>query len=188
MPAPWAKLVFPGSGCTWASLQIDISAYAPLTVPPTYTRSPGFTLVTPAPTASTTPPVSPPGVYGSFGPRLSVLDLRYVSTGFTPTACLRTSTCPCPGCGAGISSSFSTFGPPYSDTRIAFIAVRSSLRCVHRPVMTAVSREVDVTAETFRSRSFDEGAEAQLVRQPVIFAGSRRRYRGAADRVRAGES
>src|SRR5712691_7552597 len=127
MPAPWAKLVFAGNGCTWASLHSDISAYAPLTVPPTYTRSPSFTLLTPAPTASTTPPVSPPGVYGSFGPRLSVLDLRYVSTGFTPAAWLRTSTCPCPGCGAGISSSFSTFGPPYSDTRIAFIAVRSSL-------------------------------------------------------------
>src|SRR4026207_2165536 len=38
-----------------------------------------------------------------------------------PTACLRTSTRPGPGWGVGISSSLSTAGPPYSETRIAFM-------------------------------------------------------------------
>ena len=76
MAAPCAKLALAGSGCTCASLQSDISAYAPLTEPPTYTRSPAFTPVTPAPTASTTPAASEPGVYGSFGPRLSVFERR----------------------------------------------------------------------------------------------------------------
>src|SRR5437016_8249111 len=74
--APCAYETRAGNGCTWASPQSDSSAYAPLAVPPTYTRSPGFTLVTPLPTASTTPAVSEPGVYGSFGPRLSVFERR----------------------------------------------------------------------------------------------------------------
>jgi hypothetical protein len=54
--------------------------------------------------------------------------------------------------------------------------------------MTAVSREIDVTAETFRSRSFDEAQKRSSFGSPVIFAGSRRRYRDVADRARAGES
>src|SRR5437667_11152814 len=44
-----------------------------------------------------------------------------MSTGFTPTAWLRTSTWPGPGSGAGTSPSFRTEGPPYSETRIAFM-------------------------------------------------------------------
>src|ERR1700737_1406960 len=44
-----------------------------------------------------------------------------------PTAWWRTRTCPGPGWGVGISSSFRTDGPPYSETRIAFMRV-SSLR------------------------------------------------------------
>src|SRR5262245_13869586 len=38
-----------------------------------------------------------------------------------PTAWLRTSSWPGPGWGVGISSSLRTAGPPYSETRIAFI-------------------------------------------------------------------
>src|SRR5216684_3988733 len=45
-----------------------------------------------------------------------------------PTAWWRTSTCPGPGWGVGTSSSFSTDGPPYSETRIAFMRVSSSGR------------------------------------------------------------
>ena len=57
------------------------------------------------------------------GPRLSVFERRYVSTGLMPTAWWRTRTWPGPGWGVGISSSFSTDGPPYSETRIAFMWV-----------------------------------------------------------------
>src|SRR5574342_465300 len=45
-----------------------------------------------------------------------------------PTAWLRTRTCPGPGWGVGISSSFRTAGPPYSETRIAFMWMSSSGR------------------------------------------------------------
>src|SRR5918994_851166 len=38
-----------------------------------------------------------------------------------PTAWFLTRIWPCPGCGAGISSSLRTDGPPYSETRIAFM-------------------------------------------------------------------
>src|SRR5262245_65836701 len=38
-----------------------------------------------------------------------------------PTAWLRTSSWPGPGWGVGISSSLRTAGPPYSETRIAFM-------------------------------------------------------------------
>src|SRR5262245_29995164 len=84
--------------------------------------------VTPAPTASTTPAASEPGVYGSFGPRLSVFERRYVSTGFTPTARLRTRIWFGPGAGVGTSSSFSTEGPPYCETRMAFMGNGSFVR------------------------------------------------------------
>src|SRR5215470_4238954 len=43
-----------------------------------------------------------------------------------PTAWLRTSTWLGPGWGVGTSSSFRTEGPPYSETRIAFMVVSSS--------------------------------------------------------------
>src|ERR1700730_9699153 len=42
-----------------------------------------------------------------------------------PTAWWRTRTCPGPGWGVGISSSFRTDGPPYSETRIAFMRLSS---------------------------------------------------------------
>src|SRR5690242_12788778 len=57
-----------------------------------------------------------------------------------PTAWLRTRICPGPGWGVGISSSLSTDGPPYSDTRIAFMPsssrrpyARSGVRTRSRP-------------------------------------------------------
>src|SRR5690242_20945813 len=43
-----------------------------------------------------------------------------------PTAWLRTSTWLGPGWGVATSSSFRTEGPPYSETRIAFMVVSSS--------------------------------------------------------------
>src|SRR5262249_22906829 len=92
---------------------------------------PIFKAVTAGPTASTTPAASVPGVYGSLGPRLSVFDRRYVSTGFTPTAWLRTSTWVAPGSGVGASSLLRTDGPPYSETRMDFIG-RSPFVCVGR--------------------------------------------------------
>src|SRR5690242_4191362 len=45
-----------------------------------------------------------------------------------PTAWLRTRIWPGPGWGVGISSSLSTDGPPYSDTRIAFMPTSSKRR------------------------------------------------------------
>src|ERR1051326_2054332 len=74
--APCAKLALLERGWTCASVHSAISAYAPVRDPPTYTRSPAFTRPTPGPTASITPAASDPGVYGSFGPRLSVLERR----------------------------------------------------------------------------------------------------------------
>jgi uncharacterized MAPEG superfamily protein len=59
--------IFAGSGCTCSSSASEYSAHDPLTVRPVYTRSFGFTFLTPSPTASTTPAPSDPGVYGIGG-------------------------------------------------------------------------------------------------------------------------
>src|SRR2546423_3201447 len=45
----------------------------------------------------------------------------YASTGLTPAARTRTTTCPGPTCGSATSKSRITSGPPNSSTRIAFI-------------------------------------------------------------------
>ena len=52
-------------------------------------------------------------------------DRMYASTGFTPAARTRTTTCPGPAFGSGTSSTFITFGSPNSFTRIAFMLALS---------------------------------------------------------------
>src|SRR5512147_2489074 len=98
-----------------------------------YTRSPARKLFTPSPTASTSPAASEPGVYGSGG-LMAYCPLRmYVSTGFTPTARIRTSTWPLAGRGSGTSASRNTSAPPNSRTTIAFITLSLAHSPTRRP-------------------------------------------------------
>src|SRR5688500_14040951 len=76
----------------------------------------------------------------------------YVSTGLTPAARTRTSTCPGPGCGAGTSSRRSTSGGPNSGTRMSFMAQcrEKSAGISRRPpsvILPLVELKVAVRAE-----------------------------------------
>ena len=82
-----------GSGWTCAASISAIAACDPDSALVVYTRSPGLTVVTASPTASTMPAASLPGVYGSGGLTEWLPDRMYVSTGLTPNALTRTSTC-----------------------------------------------------------------------------------------------
>src|SRR4051812_2997325 len=85
------------------------------------TRSPTATLVTPAPSARTTPAHSPPGENGRVGLNWYIpRDIR-TSGKLTPAARTSTRTWPGPGVGAGMSSTRRAPGPVSSWTRTARI-------------------------------------------------------------------
>ncbi len=76
---------------------------------PTPTRAPGATLVTPAPSASTTPAISCPGARGRLIPGQAFWTVN-MSLWHTPQASTRSRTCPGPGSGTGSSTSSSEPG------------------------------------------------------------------------------
>ncbi len=90
-----------------------------------YTSSPGRSVVTPKPTASTVPETSQPRVKGG-SPSSQARPwpaLVLVSTGFTPAACTRTSTSVGPGSGRSVRVIRRTSGPPKVSWVRAFICV-----------------------------------------------------------------
>ncbi|WSA57321.1 hypothetical protein OIE67_22710 [Nonomuraea fuscirosea] len=90
------------------------NAPAPLRLVPPSTSSPGFSLVTSAPTASTTPAKSLPTPRGKARPvmrRISPLRI-FQSIALAAAAFTRTRTSPRPGRGGSKSSSRRTSGPP----------------------------------------------------------------------------
>ena len=76
------------------------------------TRSPGFTRVTPSPTALTTPDSSLPGENGSGGFIWYLFWMIRTSGKFTLAACIDTTTSPGPGSGDGTSSTTSDLRRP----------------------------------------------------------------------------
>src|SRR5256885_8760326 len=87
------------------------------------TRSPGFHLSTPAPTAFTTPASSLPGEKGSGGLNWYLFWMMSTSGKFRLAALTLTTTSPGPGSGAVSSSSESDSGGPYCLQTIAFIDI-----------------------------------------------------------------
>src|ERR1700694_3507177 len=87
------------------------------------TRSPGLTLVTPSPTAATSPAQSEQGTIGS-GSFLLYLPLTTSrSRKLSDTARVLTTTCPGPGAGSGRSDNASASIPNASRISYAFISV-----------------------------------------------------------------
>src|SRR5438445_38417 len=87
------------------------------------TRSPGRTLLTPAPTSFTTPASSLPGENGSGGLNWYLFWMMRKSGKLTLAAFTQTTTSPGPGLGAGSSSTTRDSGGPYCLQRTAFINI-----------------------------------------------------------------
>src|SRR5437763_12174756 len=95
------------------------------------TRSPGRTLLTPAPTSFTTPASSLPGENGSGGLNWYLFWMMRKSGKLTLAAFIDTTTSPAPAFGDGRSSSTSDSGGPYCLQTTAFIAIEC-----HMPTIT----------------------------------------------------
>src|SRR5947207_2117753 len=95
------------------------------------TRSPGRTLLTPAPTSFTTPASSLPGENGSGGLNWYLFWMMRKSGKLTLAAFTETTTSPGPGLGDGSSSTTSDSGGPYCLQSTAFIAIEC-----HMPTVT----------------------------------------------------
>jgi hypothetical protein len=95
------------------------------------TSSPGATLVTPGPSASTIPAKSLPCPDGNVaGQRSCSAPSRiFASPGLMPAALTLTSTWPGPGSGTGTSRTSSTSTGPYSSNRTAFIVASGRRVC-----------------------------------------------------------
>src|SRR3970040_598444 len=109
-----------GMGSTRAASVFTSSANAPKVVK-AMTRSPGLTLVTPAPTSFTTPASSLPGENGSGGFDWYLFWMMSTSGKFTLAALMLTTTSPAPGLGEGTSSITSDSGGPNCLHSTAFI-------------------------------------------------------------------
>lgn len=103
--AACAKSRFFGFRASAAAGAAVYSAYAPRgeTGSMPYTSSPGTNRVTPAPTRSTVPATSLPGVQGRVTRSGTRPDLSTASPGLTPAPPTRTSTSPGPGSGTSVS-------------------------------------------------------------------------------------
>src|SRR3954469_9575564 len=88
---------------------------------PTPTRSPTFHVLTPSPTASTSPAISWPGARGNELPIMPITVSK--SEWQTPHACTLTRTCPGPG--SGISTSVSSNFSFAAGTRAIFMVATS---------------------------------------------------------------
>ena len=104
------------AGAVTSSAKQPMPAYA-------ITGSPGFTWVTPAPTAITSPAASEPGVNGSAGCIWYFFWMISTSGKLTPAAFTRTRTSPGPGSFAGTSSTTSVSAGPHSLHSTAFIGL-----------------------------------------------------------------
>jgi len=95
------------------------------------TSSPGASVVTPLPTASTTPATSQPTTNGGSPSTADtpLPDRVFQSTGLTPAATTRTSTSVGRGSGRGRSTSSSTSGPPNLVTLIARMVASMPRSC-----------------------------------------------------------
>src|SRR6185295_1278779 len=116
--APTVKSTSAGSFTAAASGATSCSAKQPLTMVTT-TRSPGFSPLTPGPTALTTPAASPPGMNGGSGLNWYFPWERSTSGKFTPAAWTEIWTSPSPGRGDSTSTTRSPRGPTNSWTRTA---------------------------------------------------------------------
>src|SRR4051812_35359171 len=109
-----------GSGSRRRASVLTSSANAPYVVN-AITRSPGLVLVTPSPTALTTPATSLPGENGSGGFTWYLSWMISTSGKFTLAALTEMTTSPAPGCGEGTSSTTSDSGGPNRLQRTARI-------------------------------------------------------------------
>jgi len=109
--APSSKLMPSGSGNRRTASVFTSSANAPKAVK-AITLSPGFTLLTPAPTSFTTPASSLPGEKGSGGLNWYLFWMISTSGKFTLAALMPMTTSPAPALGEGTSSSTSDSGGP----------------------------------------------------------------------------
>src|SRR5204862_2563233 len=96
------------------------------------TRSPGRTLVTPAPTSFTTPASSLPGENGSGGLNWYLFWMMSTSGKLTLAAFTVTTTSPAPGFGEGSSSTTSDSGGPNCLQRTAFM----NIECIMTKITT----------------------------------------------------
>ena len=86
-------------------------------------RSPTLTLVTPSPTALTTPDSSPPGENGRGGLAWYLSSIISTSGKFTPTALTEITAWPGLASGAGMSSTTRVSGPPTTLLSTAFMSL-----------------------------------------------------------------
>src|SRR6266540_2304988 len=131
--AACSKVSLAGLGTSLSARAIANSAKEPGATP--ITSSPGWNVVTFAPTASTVPATSHPRTR-SFGPPNPITGramygcpvIRCHTSGPAPAACTRTSTSLSPTTGSSTSCSLRTSAEPYVSCTIAFIATPPS-RC-----------------------------------------------------------
>src|SRR5579862_786645 len=97
------------------------------------TRSPALKLVTPSPTASTTPAVSAPGIKGNGGLTWYLPWTCRISKKLRAQALFLIRTSPALGDGSSTLSSTIDSGSPQACTRQDFISSARVLRLLHRP-------------------------------------------------------
>src|SRR5439155_24453684 len=135
-----------GIGTSRAASVTISSAYPPHGMS-AMTRSPTFTLVTPSPTAATSPATSPPGVNGGSGLNWYLPAMISVSGKLTPHARTRTTACPAEARGDGSSSTTNCSGSPNvlqtTALMVGTISVRQGLAKILRPTVFARQVQVD---------------------------------------------
>jgi hypothetical protein len=160
--APSAKERFAGRGMASPAARQAFSAYPPVSARPN-TRSPFCTRVTPAPTASTSPHTSIPGMYGKVkGCRRPESLIR--SAGLMPAARTRIWTCPACTWGSGASSSRNCSGPSNWCARIAFILVSSLSASSYTRVPPAGDHQQRPQGRRGRNRKPNSGANCNVGR------------------------
>ena len=119
------KSIFSCIGTRRAASTRHSSANAPW-VANAITRSPGFALATPGPTAFTTPAISAPGVNGGVALTWYLFWMMRTSGKLTLAAFTDTTTWPGPACGGATSSTSSDSGGPNCLHTTAFISIPPS--------------------------------------------------------------
>src|SRR6476620_6425318 len=127
------------------------SAFAPQTVS-TPTRSPILSLVHPAPSSSTTPTSSYPGVNGGFGPPRYVPARSWVSVNDAPEARTRTRASPAAGRGVSVSTRSRTSGPPNRVTTTRLTAVDATLAASTPPYEQTATRWLPLDSGNFNQK------------------------------------
>src|SRR5216684_8317569 len=142
------------------------------------TRSPGRTLLTPAPTSFTTPASSLPGENGSGGLSWYLFWMMSTSGKLTPAALTDTTTSPGPATGDGTSSMTREPGGPYCLHNRAFTCWIIGRR--RRMVMSDIIRETGARYRNWgRWGADDERGTLNYVTPDAIVRAARLARRGA---------